>query len=91
MSVPSSWVKPGIDVFESPEEERMLATRSGFAFCKLANNKPVSSREFAFDPVPLELDVDEPDDDGPKDILGLGTFGMTVGGVPAAVGYGTNS
>lgn len=69
----------------------MLATRSGFAFCKLANRRPVSSREFAFEPAPLELDVDEPEDDGPREILGLGTFGMTVGGVPAVVGYGTNS
>lgn len=91
MSVPSSCVKPGIDVFESPDEERMLATRSGLAFCKFANKRPVSRREFVFDPVPLELDVDEPEDEGPKEILGLGTFGMTVGGVPAAVGYGTNS
>lgn len=45
----------------------------------------------AFDPVPFELDVDEPEDDGPNDIFGLGTFGITVGGVPAVVGNGTIS
>lgn len=69
----------------------MLATKSGFAFCRFANRSPVSRSEFAFDPVPLELDVDEPEDDGPSEILGLGTFGMTVGGVPAVVGNGTIS
>lgn len=69
----------------------MLATRSGFAFCRFARRRPVSRSEFGFDPVPLELDVDEPEDDGPNEILGLGTFGITVGDVPAVVGNGTIS
>lgn len=73
--VPNNWVNPGIDVFESPDEERILATRSGLAFCRLANKSPVSRSEFGFDPVPLELDVEDPEDDGPKEMLGLGTFG----------------
>lgn len=64
-----------MDVFESPDDDRMLATNSGFAFCRLANKSPVSSSEFGLDPVPLELDVDDPEEDGPKDMFGLGTFG----------------
>lgn len=80
-----------MDVFESPDDERILATNRGFAFCRLASKSPVSSRELGFDPVPLELDVEDPEEDGPKDIFGLGTFGCTAGGVPAVVGNGTIS
>lgn len=75
MRVPNNCVKPGIDVFESPDDERILATSRGLAFCRLANKSPVSRSEFGFDPVPLELEVDDPEDDGPKEIFGLGTFG----------------
>lgn len=91
MRVPKSCVKPGIDVFESPDEERILATRSGFAFWRFARSSPVSRSEFGFVPVPFELDVDEPEDDGPNEILGLGIFGRTVGGVPLADDNGTIS
>lgn len=70
-----------MEVLESPEEDRILATSSGLTFCRLARRRPVSSRELGFVAVPLELDAEELEEDGPSEIFGLGSFG----GVPPAV------
>lgn len=88
VSWPRSWVRPGMEVLERPEEESMLATSRGLTFCRLASSRPVSSRELGLVAVPLELDADELEEDGPREIFGLGSFG---GVAPAVTVNGTRS
>lgn len=66
-----------MEVLDSPDDDRMLATSNGLTFCRLASSRPVSSRELGLvaAPVPLELDAEELEEDGPSDIFGLGSFG----------------
>lgn len=78
-----------MEVLESPEEDRILATNSGLTFCRFASRRPVSSRELGLvvPAVPLELDAEELDEDGPNEICGLGS----LGGVLTAAVNGTIS
>lgn len=87
--------------FERPDEERMLATSTGFAFCRFAS---VSRRAFGEVPgaspsdagmggmVPLvEVDDADEEEDGPMVTFGLGSFIVPPAEPPDPSRNGTSS